>query len=220
MRPRTWGRPAPTIVTGSCRCAIRCNAVISAASSFTFTYWSSSMKSAMQVPSALAAAPTASNRLCRSISKSPLSANPGSGSKSKPTSMSWYFTRRAPTNPARARKARCASCLAVSFLDRRNKAARNSGASIDGSERSSAASARKAAIPAASASSLNRSSNTVFPTPRKPTIIMLLLGRPIRIRSSAIRAAARISWRPTSSGGCVPAPGAYGLRMGSIAFSL
>ena len=42
--------------------------------------------------------------------------NPGSGSKSKPTSMSWYFTRRAPTNPARARKARCASCLAVSFL--------------------------------------------------------------------------------------------------------
>ena len=37
---------------------------------------------------ALAAVPTTSNRSCRSDSRSPLSARPGSGSKSRPTSMS------------------------------------------------------------------------------------------------------------------------------------
>ena len=31
MLPRTWGSPAPSIITGSRRCAVRCNAVMSAA---------------------------------------------------------------------------------------------------------------------------------------------------------------------------------------------
>ena len=87
---------------------------------------------------------------------------------------------------------------------------------MEGRERCSGASIRNASTLLASASSLIRSSSTVLPTPRNPTITMLLLGRPSLILSRAIRAVSRMSPRPTSSGGRVPAPGAYGLRIGSI----
>jgi hypothetical protein len=46
---------------------------------------------------------------------------------------------------------------------------------------------------------------------------MLLAGSPLRIRSVATRIFSLISSRPASSGGCVPAPGAYGLEIGSAA---
>jgi hypothetical protein len=60
------------------------------------------------------------------------------------------------------------------------------------------------------------SSRTVFPTPRSPISNMLLAGRPSRRRSRRIRMSSRISFRPASSGGGLPAPGAYGLRTGSM----
>ena len=48
-------------------------------------------------------------------------------------------------------------------------------------------------------------------------MMMLLPGRPIVARCNAMSAGVRISSRPASSGGGVPAPGAYGLRIGSTA---
>ena len=45
---------------------------------------------------------------------------------------------------------------------------------------------RRVQIPLTSASSRMRSSSTVFPTPLKPIINRLLLGRPILVRSNAI----------------------------------
>ena len=120
------------MVTGSRRCAVRCNAVIKAASSSSCTYWSSSTKSARQLLPALAASPTASNRSCKSVSKSPLSASPGSGSKSNPTSMSSYFTLSALANPANPRRARCASILAALRFESFSKARRSCGAKMEG----------------------------------------------------------------------------------------
>ena len=86
---------------------------------------------------------------------------------------------------------------------------------MEGSDRPSGASIRSAQMPPTSASSRMRSSSTVFPAPRKPTIKRLLLERPILVRSNATCAMRRISSRPASSGGGVPAPGAYGLLIGS-----
>ena len=69
-------------------------------------------------------------------------------------------------------------------------------------------------MPAASASSRMRSSSTVLPTPRSPTSIALLAGRPIRARSRAMWTDSISAPRPASSGGGVPAPGAKGFRIG------
>ena len=66
-------------------------------------------------------------------------------------------------------------------------------------------------MPVASASSRMRSSNTVLPTPRRPTISMLLAGFPRRARPKAIRTVSRSSSRPASSGGGEPAPGSKGI---------
>jgi hypothetical protein len=104
--PGNWGRPAPTSTTGKLRCAVRCRAVISAASSSSLTYWSSSTNVPRAVPASLAVIPVTSSKACKSCSRSPLSASPGSGSKSNPTSMSWYFTLSAFAKPASPRRAR------------------------------------------------------------------------------------------------------------------
>jgi hypothetical protein len=71
-------------------------------------------------------------------------------------------------------------------------------------------------MPDASASSRIRSSKTVFPTPRNPTIRMLFAGRPARTLANATLMVSRNSSRPASSGGGVPAPGAYGFLTGSM----
>jgi len=73
----------------------------------------------------------------------PLSARPGSGSKSNPTSMSSYFTFSALANPASARRARCARSLACSLRESLSSDWRNCGARIAGRERFSGASIRK-----------------------------------------------------------------------------
>ena len=73
-------------------------------------------------------------------------------------------------------------------------------------------------MPDPSASFLIRSSNTVLPTPRSPTIKRLFVGRPRRTRSMATRTVSRSSSRPASSGGGVPAPGAKGFVIGSIGY--
>ena len=65
-RPRSCGRPAPTRVTGDRRCAARCSAVTSAASSSSATYCSSSTNRTSPVEAAFAAVPTASSRAVRS----------------------------------------------------------------------------------------------------------------------------------------------------------
>lgn len=164
------------------------------------------------VSASFAAAPAASRSACRSCSRLPLSARPGSGSKSRPTSMSWNFIRRALAKPASARSPRRARLLAFSIRDSRSKATLISGASSAGNERLSGASMRSVCIPADSASSRILSRSTVLPTPRSPTMTMLFVGRPRRIRSSATRTVSRSSSRPASSGGGVPAPGAKGFE--------
>ncbi len=56
-----------------------------------------------------------------------------------------------------------------------------------------------------------------MPTPRSPTIRVLLLGRPRRTRSMTMWTLSRSSSRPASSGGGVPAPGVNGFVIGSMA---
>ncbi len=174
------------------------------------------MKMAIAVPAFCAAAPAVSSSACRSCSRSPLSASPGSGSKSNPTSISSYFIFKALAKPASARSPRCAKSLAWAFKERWRSAWRSWGARMAGSDLFSGDSIRMVSMPCCSAASRMRSSSTVFPTPRNPTIRMLLAGRPSRIRASAIRTVSRSSSRPASSGGGVPAPGAKGFVIGSI----
>ena len=69
-------------------------------------------------------------------------------------------------------------------------------------------------IPEASASSRMRSSSTVLPTPRSPTIRMLFVGRASFSRSSAIRTVWRRSSRPANSGGECQRPGRKDSRRG------
>ena len=64
---------------------------------------------------------------------------------------------------------------------------------------------------------LNVFSSTVLPTPRSPVSTMLRSGRPRAIRSSTTSNWPISRSRPVSSGGRCPAPGAYGLRTGSMA---
>ncbi len=55
-----------------------------------------------------------------------------------------------------------------------------------------------------------------MPTPCSPTMITLLADRPWRMRAIAIATSRRNDVRPVNSGGGEPAPGEYGLRIGSI----
>src|SRR5690606_33374244 len=59
-------------------------------------------------------------------------------------------------------------------------------------------------------------SRTVLPVPRKPRSMIDRALRPLMARPHEILEAVRISSRPASSGGLLPAPGAKGLRYGSI----
>lgn len=78
---------------------------------------------------------------------------------------------------------------------------------------------RSVCRPAASASSRMRSRRTVFPTPRRPTMITLFVGRPRLTRSVAISTVSPRSSRRASSWGGVPAPGVKGLdRRSTIRF--
>jgi hypothetical protein len=69
---------------GSWRCCILCMAIMSALSSFGRKHGSSSMSKATGILRSAAASATATNKLGRSLSKSPLSAIPFSGSMSRP----------------------------------------------------------------------------------------------------------------------------------------
>jgi len=73
-------------------------------------------------------------------------------------------------------------------------------------------------VPHPRSSALDRSalSSTVLPTPRSPVNTRLRSGRPRSTRSSATSNAVSSASRPASSGGRWPAPGAYGLRTGSM----
>ena len=163
-----------------------------------------------------AAAPTCSRSELRSPSRSPLSARPASGSKSSPTSRSSYLNFSAFAKPARARSPRCARCLAASTWLSRRSASRSCGAKSAGSDLFSGASIRMVCTPLRSASRRIWSSSTVLPTPRSPTIRTLFAEFPTRIRAIATLTCSRILSRPASSGGGVPAPGAYGFRTGSM----
>ena len=176
----------------------------------------SSINRTTAVCAARAAAPTDSSRARRSCCKTPLSANPLSASLSRPTSRSGYRPLRALAKPARARSARSEASLDSCARLKCSSTRRNSGARRAGSERSPTVSRRTVRIPAATASSRMRSSNTVLPTPRKPTISTLWAGRRRRIRSIATRTVRRYASRPASSAGDTPGPGVYGLRTGSI----
>ena len=55
-----------------------------------------------------------------------------------------------------------------------------------------------------------------YPLGRSPVSTTLRSGRPRAIRSSTTSKASSCFARPASSGGRCPAPGAYGLRTGSI----
>ena len=175
------------------------------------------MNKTTAVPPALAASPTCSSSDERSPSSCPLSARPGSGSKSKPTSISRYLTFSPRTNPASALRPRLAVSLADSLKLNCKSIWRSCGASNAGSERFSGASMRTEWTPWAKESLRICSSKTVFPTPRKPTIIKLLAGLDIFRRAIAMRICSLNSSRPASSGGGVPAPGEYGLVIGSTA---
>lgn len=108
--------------------------------------------------------------------------------------------------------------LADSIRESLSKAWRSWGARMLGRERSSGASALIVWYPAASASSLIRSSRTVLPTPRRPIIRTDLAVRPIAMRSMAMRTCSRSSSRPASSGGWVPAPG--GIRISKRSYQI
>ena len=73
-------------------------------------------------------------------------------------------------------------------------------------------------VPHPRSSALDRSalSSTVLPTPRSPISTRLRSGRRRSTRSSATSNALSSASRPASSGGRWPAPGAYGLRTGSM----
>ncbi|WP_394761985.1 tetratricopeptide repeat protein [Phenylobacterium sp.] len=70
--------------------------------------------------------------------------------------------------------------------------------------------------PSSSAMVWARTSRIVFPTPLKPTIKGYWIGRPRAHRFRATSVFLSTSARPASSGGGLPAPGAYGLRTGSM----
>jgi hypothetical protein len=73
----------------------------------------------------------------QSCSRSPLSARPASGCRSKPTSMSPNPTLTACAKPERARRPRCARSLAFSILERRRSESLSWGANMPGSDLSS-----------------------------------------------------------------------------------
>jgi len=122
----------------------------------------------------------------RSCSRSPVSATPGSLSRSTPNSKSPNLTFMALMKPPRARKPRLPKSPPAVIRSSFNSAARRGPARIAGSERFSGASMESVANPRASASFRMRLSRTVFPTPRKPTRSRLFAVSPARIRSSAI----------------------------------
>ena len=111
------------------------------------------MKIARAVPAPRAACPADSSRAAGRALDRRCRRRPGSGSRSSPTSMSAYFSLRAPTNPASALSARCASSRACSFRDSLRSACLNWGARIAGRDRFSGASIRSVWILEASASS-------------------------------------------------------------------
>jgi len=189
---------------------------MSAASCSSLTYCSSSMNITTAVLAERAAKPTCSSSAAKSPSSSPLSARPGSGSKSIPTSISLYFNFSAFAKPANALRPRLAVLLADSTRLRRSRTWRSCGASSAGSERFSGASMRTEKTPFAVASFRIWSNSTVFPTPRRPTMITLFDGLEILRRAIEMRTCSRKLSLPASSGGGDPAPGEYGFVIGSI----
>ena len=208
VRATSCGRPAPTSVIGNRLWAARWRAAISAASSRSATYCNSSTKSATAVSWSRAASPTDSTSAVRSASRLPLSASPRSGARSRLTFRSPLPTLIAPTNPANALSARRTASLAAAMRFMRTSAACNGGMRRTGSGLSSGASSRRVVNPRHRASWQMRLRSTVLPTPRNPTISMLLAVRPLRMRSRAIAASSISTSRPANSGGGVPAPGA------------
>ena len=87
--------------------------------------------------------PLTSSSACRSCSRSPLSARPGSGSKSSADFDVLVFDLERLCEAGQSRAARAErDSLALALRDSRNRARRNCGASMAGKERSSGASTR------------------------------------------------------------------------------
>ncbi len=91
------GRPAPIRTSGRPRCCILCIAMISALNSDWSKYWISSISRATGIPRSLAASASAVKTSGISTSRSPLSADPRSGSMSSPSSISATVTFKPPT---------------------------------------------------------------------------------------------------------------------------
>ncbi len=125
--PGSVGSPAPTRTNGSCSCTIRCIAMVNARNSSSEMYCSSSISRAMAASRSRAASATATNRPATSFSRSPLSATPASGSKSRDTSRPAYPTRTAEANDFRTPRARRTRALTPALRSRSRSGPRTSG---------------------------------------------------------------------------------------------
>ena len=167
-----------------------------------------------------AASPTASKTEIRSASKSPLSAEPFSGGRPMPTSMSPILIFTDDTKLRSTLSARRVASVAFAMLSSEIRRCLRGGTSNCGSVFPSWASMCIVLQSNSSAMIWTSFNSTVFPTPRKPIKMKLLDERPARTRCIVTRASLRMLSRPASSGGLVPAPGAYGLDASSILANL
>ncbi len=174
------------------------------------------MRSATEDLRSLAASPTAANRLGKSISRSPLSAAPCSGSMSSPNSTSPIVTFTPPMKLFKTAMARRTLSPAPARRFRSNRIRRNCGISSKASGLSSYASMETVRYSSRVAMRSISLSKTVLPTPRRPVIRKLFSGRPSLMRPSSTRACSRIVSRPANSGGGDPAPGEKGFLILSM----
>lgn len=180
----------------------------------------SSMSSATPVPTSWASSATSVNSSTRSISMSPESARPCAAGTSMPGCQ--RSRSLAPSGAALSANALRMPRIASTRSGARCRTARSRIARCSAAEsgRRRSASGRASTLPAPHPrlTAMDRSSpsSTVLPTPRRPVSTRLRSGRPRATRSSTTSKAETSLSRPASSGGRWPAPGANGLRTGSM----
>ena len=174
------------------------------------------MSRAAPTPSSWAPSPRATSNSVRSVSRSPESATPGSGSISRrnPLRESVAATARAKLAAIRPMR-RARSLLRHCRLTVRTIGGSASPTCVRRSPPGRASNS-STGQPASLAWARNVNSSTVLPTPRRPDSTIgwnefPAAARPIRTSQASISPS-----RPASSGGGVPAPGAYGLAIGSM----
>ena len=211
------GSPAPTTSTGSACWPISWNAAQTAETSSGPRSCISSMKMPTPLPTSAASPPTSVSSSTRSISMSPESARPETAGTSMPglqrsRSLALAGASRWAKALTTPRTWSTSSCCGWPSSRTAVCRALASGRRSDWSGRASSLPVPQLARTAWLRIAL---SSTVLPTPRRPVSRTLRSGRPRRMRSSTTSNWRRYSSRPASSGGRWPAPGAYGLVIGS-----